>query len=375
MHRSPVLLLNLTSTLFSSKRSIEDTFEKLSPREHVLARPDMYIGGMDMVTEKQWTVVDENITPNTTKSFVLQDCSYIPGLFKIFDEILVNSADNKVRDATQSYIKVSINTRDGSVVIENDGHGIPVAMHQKYDMWVPELIFGQLLTSSNYSADENRITGGRYGYGAKLTNIFSTDFQVETSHQGSGKSFSMLWSDNMATAHKPCIRDIQTSSSHDFTRISFKPDFSKFSMSSFHDNNIVDIMRRRVYDMCGVFDGSMSVYLNGDKLPFSSFDDYVNMFPSAGIEYPSSAFGSEHRRWNIGLRVSESGSFQHVSFVNSIATTRGGTHVLYVADLVVDRVLHKIQKKWNECVRDYPRDGEVSLVGVCECESPEPDIR
>ena len=44
-----------------------------------------------------------------------------------------------------------------------------------------ELIFGHLLTSSNYNDSNNKITGGRNGYGAKLTNIFSEKFTIETS--------------------------------------------------------------------------------------------------------------------------------------------------------------------------------------------------
>lgn len=53
-------------------------------------------------------------------------------------------------------------------------------MHKKEKMYVPELIFGTLLTSSNYNDDEKKVTGGRNGYGAKLCNIFSTKFVLET---------------------------------------------------------------------------------------------------------------------------------------------------------------------------------------------------
>ena len=67
------------------------------------------------------------------------------------------------------------------ISVENNGKGIPVAVHAKEGVYVPELIFGHLLTSSNYDDNQKKVTGGRNGYGAKLCNIFSTEFIVETS--------------------------------------------------------------------------------------------------------------------------------------------------------------------------------------------------
>jgi len=60
-------------------------------------------------------------------------------------------------------------------------------MHKEHKVLVPELIFGHLLTSSNYDDSVKKVTGGRNGYGAKLTNIFSKSFQVETAESKSGK--------------------------------------------------------------------------------------------------------------------------------------------------------------------------------------------
>ena len=65
-------------------------------------------------------------------------------------------------------------------------------MHAKEKMYVPELIFGTLLTSSNYNDDQKKVTGGRNGYGAKLCNIFSTEFTVETASSESGKAFKQV---------------------------------------------------------------------------------------------------------------------------------------------------------------------------------------
>lgn len=111
---------------------------------------------------------------------VYRTVSYVPGLYKIFDEILVNAADNKQRDPKMDRLEVVIDQEENLISVYNTGDGIPVEMHKEEGVFVPELIFGHLLTSSNYDDNEKKTTGGRNGYGAKLTNIFSTEFIIET---------------------------------------------------------------------------------------------------------------------------------------------------------------------------------------------------
>ena len=83
--------------------------------------------------------------------------------------------------------------RENNVIgIWNNGRGIPVEMHSIEKLYVPELIFGTLLTSSNYDDDEKKVTGGRNGYGAKLCNIFSTEFSVQTACSDSNRMFKQV---------------------------------------------------------------------------------------------------------------------------------------------------------------------------------------
>ena len=105
---------------------------------------------------------------------------YVPGLYKIFDEILVNAADNFQRDKRMNCIKIEINPEQEMISVYNNGKGVPIEIHKEHGCYVPELIFGQLLTSSNYNDDQKKVTGGRNGYGAKLANIFSKKFVIET---------------------------------------------------------------------------------------------------------------------------------------------------------------------------------------------------
>lgn len=94
-----------------------------------------------------------------------------PGLYKIFDEILVNASDNSVRVKNMTELRVTIDKEQGCISVQNDGDGIPVVMHDEHKIYIPDMIFGHLLTGSNFDDDEKKIVGGRNGYGAKLANI------------------------------------------------------------------------------------------------------------------------------------------------------------------------------------------------------------
>merc|ERR1712228_194903 len=109
-----------------------------------------------------------------------QSVTYIPGLYKIFDEILVNAADNRQRDINCNRIDIEIDLKEGCISIKNNGAGIPVEFHKVEKLWLPDMLFGHLLTSSNYQDEIKKVTGVRNGYGAKLCNMYSSEFTIET---------------------------------------------------------------------------------------------------------------------------------------------------------------------------------------------------
>lgn len=240
-------------------------------------------------------------------------------------------------------IRIDINQEENKIEICNNGQGIPVVMHKEEKMYVPTMIFGHLLTSSNYNDEEEKVTGGRNGYGAKLCNIFSTKFVVETSSKEYHKKFRQTWMDNMSKASEPII---EKSGKEDFTKITFWPDLTKFRMEKLEDD-IVALMRRRAYDVAASTRG-VSVFLNGAKLPIKSFKDYIDMYIKDTTDDSGTplkvCYESAGERWEVAVTLSDRG-FQQVSFVNSIATTKGGRHVDYVADMIVKQVLEIIKKK------------------------------
>ena len=195
-------------------RPVEEIYQKKTQLEHILLRPDTYIGSVEKQSQLMW------IYDPSTESMHQKQISFVPGLFKIFDEILVNAADNKIRDPSMDTLRVDIDRDKQVISIFNNGKGIPIEVHSKEGVYVPELIFGHLLTSSNYDDDQKKVTGGRNGYGAKLCNIFSKEFIVETADSVQKKQYKQVFSHNMSKKGQPEIKNY--GKGEDFTRITFQ---------------------------------------------------------------------------------------------------------------------------------------------------------
>ena len=302
-----------------------------------IPRPDTYIGSVVPTTEKMWVYDAES------SKIVNREITYVPGLYKIFDEILVNAADNKQRDPKMDTIKINIDPEKNEIKIMNNGKGIPVEMHKDEKMYVPTMIFGHLLTSSNFNDEEEKVTGGRNGYGAKLCNVFSNKFTVETACKDQKRHFKQSWSQNMSKAGDPKIKD---QSGDDFTSITFNPDLAKFSMESLNEDTVA-LLSRRAYDVAASSKG-VKVYLNGKKIPIKSFKDYVEFFIKGHEDQTGNqvkaVYEQAGERWEVSVAVSDNG-FQQMSFVNSIATTKGGRHVDHVSKLIENNIAELVKKK------------------------------
>jgi len=323
-----------------STKTIEQTYQKKTQLEHILLRPDTYIGSTESVTQPMWVLNPE------TNRIQQKEMTFTPGLYKIFDEIIVNASDNKQRDPNMDRMEVTVDAESNTISVLNNGKGIPVVMHKEHNCYVPTLIFGHLLTGSNFDDDEKKTTGGRNGYGAKLANIFSTEFTVECLDSEQGLKFTQVFRDNMHVKEEPkvkkCTKPEQKKG--DYTKITFKPDLERFGLTTM-DADTIGLLSKRAYDIAGSMGNKggkkLSVYLNGDKLKVKDFKSYLALFD--GIT-PPSAFEKIDENWEVGVGISD-GSFQQISFVNSIATTKGGGHVNFIADQVAKKLQAAVKKK------------------------------
>ena len=200
-----------------------ESVQKLTHIEHILKRPDSYVGPVDLNVEPYWVL-------NSNKSqFEKKNFKYSPALLKIFDEILVNAIDrNSMHPKNVTSISVDIDKESGAVTIENNGPlgGIGVRMHEKEGLWNPELTFGHLLTSTNYDDSQKRIVGGRNGYGAKLTNIYSSDFSIVIKDHETKQTYTQKWSKNMTVCEPPKIKKHSGATSS--VSVTFVPDWRRF---------------------------------------------------------------------------------------------------------------------------------------------------
>ena len=315
--------------------SIESKYQKKTQLEHILTRPDTYVGDIKLQTERLYI--------HTNGRIVKQEIQYVPALYKIFDEIIVNASDHSKNDNTCKNIKITISNDEISVY--NDGVGIDVEIHKEYKIYVPELIFGELLTSTNYDDTQKRITGGRNGYGAKLTNIFSTFFSIETVDGKRKRKFYQEFTNNMSKRTKPTITDLKVLPIT-FTKILFKPDFKKFGIDEL-TSDMIALFEKRVYDLAGTLE-NVNVYLNDKLIPLKTFQDYIKLYFDSE-DVPDIIY-EKNTRWEISYVYRPDGGFEHISHVNNICTYHGGSHVDYINDQIIDNIQKQIEKKNKDAI-------------------------
>ena len=189
-------------------------YKKLTDREHILQAPDTYIGSIESDETTNWTLQNDVM--------VHKKYNWIPGLYKCFDEGIVNARDHYVRQQNSEnpvkLIDVTIDNETGIITITNDGRGIDVAKHEEHNLWIPEMIFGHLRTSTNYDKTEKKIVGGKNGFGFKLVLIYSTWGKIETIDSERGLKYVQEFKNNLTEICKPKITKNKSKS---FTRVSF----------------------------------------------------------------------------------------------------------------------------------------------------------
>lgn len=302
-------------------KKIEEKYKKLDDISHVLQRSGMYIGSIKMNQYNKW-ILDEN-------KVLFKELTCNPGFIKLFDEIIMNSVDEFKKEGTKlNTIKVTIT--DNKISIWDNG-GIPVVKHAEHNEWIPEMIFSNLKAGSSFNDDEERTSAGTNGVGSSLVNIFSKEFSISTCD---GKnSFKQVFSNNMRERTVPIIKKSKVN----HTEIEYLPDYEKFNMGNLDDTHF-NIIKKRTHDIAAC-NPNIKIYFNGELIQIKSFSDY--------IKYYTDNFFTESNKektWSIGISSSNEG-FRQVSFVNSIDTSDGGTHVDYILNQIVTQLREFFQKK------------------------------
>lgn len=303
-------------------KKIEDKYKVLDQISHILLRPGTYVGSNKPGKFTRWIIEDERM--------LQKEVTIIPSFIKIFDEVITNAVDEHQRNNSLNRIDVTIDREKNTISVRDNG-GIPVEIHKEHGQYVPEVIFGNLMSGSNYDDTDERTVAGLNGLGSKLTNVFSKEFIVSSCD---GKNhFTQTFSDNMRSRTQPIIK--KSKANH--TQITYKPDLSQFGIEEI-DEDHYKMMEKRVYDLAGCNSG-IKFHFNGKLLNFSTFEDYIKLYVD---EYFFET--KKDKTWSIAVALSENG-FQQVSFSNSIETYDGGTHVDYIMSQIISQMREFFLKK------------------------------
>lgn len=321
------------------------TYKSLDQRSHILLRGDMYIGSTKNTDIEFYAATDKKEKEEEKKeeekkekkiSIVKKAGTINPGLHRIFVEILSNAIDNVWRSSSTetptTKIKVDI-TAEGQITVWNDGLTIPVQIDPETGLYNPELVFGRLLTSSNYDDDEERMTSGRNGLGAKATAVFSKEFNVKLFDIDSGHQYVQTWRNNMADKEKYKITSPKTKNS--YTQITFTPDYERFGVAGL-SNDMRELFYKNIIDTAMIT--GVLVYYNDEKVPVKSLKDYALLYEDSDLL----TISTNDCDVVLSANNNTDGAFAPISFVNGIETFHGGIHVDAWADALLRPVLEKI---------------------------------
>jgi DNA topoisomerase-2 len=303
-------------------KNIEDKYKVLDQISHILLRPGTYVGSNKPGSFNKFIICDDKVTQ--------KELTIIPSFIKIFDEVVTNSVDEHKRNKNLNKIDIIIDVEKNIISVRDNG-GIPIEIHKDHNQYVPEVIFGNLMSGSNYDDTDERTVSGLNGLGAKLTNVFSEEFTV-SSCDGK-KHFTQSFRNNMRDKNQPTIKK----SKDNHTMIIYKPDLSQFGMEKIDEDHF-KIIEKRIYDLAGCNPGIKFTF-NGNTINFKSFEDYVKLYTQ---DYFFES--SKNKNWSIAIALSENG-FQQVSFANSTETYDGGTHIDYIMNQIIVALREFFMKK------------------------------
>lgn len=335
-----------------SKNIDINKYQRLTHKEHVQKRSGMYIG--NKLTEKQYLYI-------CTDDLIIkkQQIDFNAGFIKLYDEILTNASDHVIRtNNLVKNIKININ-KDNSITIENDGPSIPI--EKKDDIWLPQMLFGELLSGENYDDNNEKFVGGMNGIGSCLVNILSTKFIIECND--GKKLYYQEFLDHLNITKEPIIKSSKNTKS--FTKITYYPDLSFFELNTISDE-LIAFMRKRAYDIATYC--KCNVYFNDVKIPIKNITDFAKLH----INNEQELFVEKiNDNWEIALTQSYNDTFEQCSIVNGISTYKGGTHVDYIMNKIIKRLTDDLSKN-NKGIKIKPTDikNKFHIFLICKIANP-----
>lgn len=326
------------SSVASSKK-----YTKKNPIDHILDRSDMYCGSKKSKKMTEYVGVKQE---GGSFKIVKKDIMCSPALLRIFIETLSNAVDNVSRSENTktpcTYIRININQETGETCICNDGQVVPIVKNEEKE-YIHTMIFGQLLTGSNYDDDKERLTVGRNGIGVKVCNVFSKQFSVIGVDPVNKKKLTQVWTNNMKTTKKPKVRTMNsTKTIKGFTKINYFPDFERFNLTGYNEE-IISLYTRYIIDTA-MLCPKVKIYFNDTLINVNNIIAYSKLYMKTD-KYESSIISVKQGNSKFVITPCEEKEFQEISFVNGVYTKLGGVHSEIWQDKIFRPLLDKFNKK------------------------------
>ena len=317
---------------------MENTFEVLSAREQILRKPQMWISSCDPLV-KDFFIIENGKVESKSITF-------IPAVRKIIDEVLDNSIDVLVKHSNSSGT-IKVDMTDTSIRIEDNGIGIPVVKKSRSEItdktlsedqisritsiYLPEHAWTTVFAGSNFQDSDNKTTIGNHGVGSVATNIFSTKF---IGHTDDGKKACTVTSVNNM---EKTTTKIEKTSSKTGTCVEFYPDLKRFNLDKI-EKVYQDLMYQRLLCLAITFP-KIKFFFNNQKITVND-KKFLSMF-SEHIEFQNFDKGF------VGIFPNDSDEFTFLTYVNGLALTRGGTHIDFITNQIVNPIRDKLSKKYK----------------------------
>lgn len=295
-------------------------FKILSDSEHILRRPQMYVGS---TTEETQTIyIDGNDV----------QVNVVPGLLKIINEIIDNSVDAYIRNPSKKHeicvgIEKDFATEDMLVTITDNGTGIPIVMHDGFLQ--PELCWFRAKSGTSFSDDRSSI--GTNGVGSFCTSVFSKTF-VGVSNW-SGKQFTVGGSHGEVN-----FRDDSKTSSRTGCEIRFSPDLSYFNEGDINFDDHELSIKQRLHNLAVCFP-EIKFKFNGVIIKFKNSNDLRKIYgdDSIVIEHPNKIFLLKSSPDNPKINC----------YLNGLHLKQGGTHIDCLMHKIIEELRPMIKRKWK----------------------------
>lgn len=335
-----------------------DDFDELSELEHVLAAPAMYLSGLSKEIREDWIYNFE------TRKMELKSIDMPQALERTFLEIMSNAGDNAKR-SYDSGLKmeeigpIEVSFTDTSISIKNGGNPIPVKIKDGKG-YVPQMIFGNLRSGSNFNKTFKKVVIGVNGIGAKLVNIFSKKFYVIVADNKNKKKYSQMWYNNMKEKTEALIEDY---SGPNYVHITYELDLERFGYNTYNEEHI-SVFTRAALDTC--FTNQIPLVLQGKLFPMYNLQEYKDLFRDDNTKklfiY---RYRDEKKHISMDILVTDTpDDALCISYVNGMITREGGAHVQSVYKSLSQYLIKKLQPPVIEVNKKEKRPNQLTMANI-----------